>query len=437
MRIYTVGGYNKVGKNMTVIESGDEMVILDMGFDMEAVSSEDEPVEEWSTREAMEAGVIPNDKQIYDRREKVKAIVIGHGHLDHVGAAPKIAGAYDCPILATPYTMKVLARRADEDSKQIKNKRITLQAGEKHWVSDRMEVEFIHVTHSIPDSVLTAVHTPEGTVLYCLDFRLDDAPQLGMPTDYERLRELGGQNVRLLIGDSTRVMEPGGGESETQVKEELQQALDDAYHANKGVIVTTFSSHIERIRSILAVNQNRRKVAFLGRSLKEYTKAAEELGWMNLSAISVVSRFEETNDLLRQIEGEREEWLIVCTGNQGEPRSALTRIAAGDYEFGVHAGDHIIFSSSVIPTPRNRRDRVVLEEQLNGYGATLKKDIHASGHAKREDNRRMLQLVKPQNVLPAHGSLMMKASFAELAREEGYTLNENLFLCEDGNVLEL
>ncbi len=437
MKLYTLGGYNKVGKNMTAVEVGGEIVILDMGLDLERVIQEQAELEKQSTRESFETGAVPDDAVIHEQREKVKAIVIGHGHLDHVGGVPKLAGAYDCPIIATPYTMKIAEQRISEDRKGVGNDRVTLRAGERHWLSNRLEIEFIHVTHSIPHSVMTALHTPEGTLLYTLDFRFDEDPVLGEPSDYDRIRRFGRESVKVMIGDSTRVNLRGAALTESMVRELLRNRIDRLHNEAGAIIFTTFSSHIERINALLQVNDGRRKVAFLGRSLKEYTRLAEELDLISLDDIEVLSYYDEVNHFLKRIAGEREEWILVCTGNQGEPGAALTRLANNDYPMHIREGDHVIFSSSTIPTLLNRYNRQQLEQSLQAQGAVLHRDLHTSGHARREDTKRLIRMVNPDTIVPAHGTLQMEAAYASLAREEGYSLNETLFLCEDGNCLEL
>lgn len=422
---------------MTGIEVDDNIVLIDMGYDMETVVEEDQEIEEMTTTATIEAGAIPDDSQIHEKKEEVEAIVISHGHLDHVGAVPKIADAYDCPIIATPYTMSVMRRMIEEDRKDLDNELIEMEAGERYQISEDIELEFVNITHSIPGTVLTVLHTPDGTVVYSLDYRLDDEPVIGDPPDYKRISELGEQGVNLFIGDSTRVEEEERGSSEATVATELEHTIDMAYDEGGCVFVSTFSSQIERLTSILEANNGRRKVAFIGRSLKEYTQSAEELGLMDLDDIEVVSYRDETEDLLRRIKDEREDWLIVATGNQGEPRAALTRIVNGDYPLEVQEGDHVIYSCSVIPAPINRANRYKVEKKIRKKGARTYKDIHTSGHAKREDNRDMLRMLEPDNIVPAHGTTEMLASYATLAREEGYTLNENIHLCENGNVLEL
>jgi ribonuclease J len=436
MKIHTIGGYNEVGKNMTAVEVGDEIVLIDMGYDMETVIEHDEEVEGMTTTETIEVGAIPDDSQIHDKKENVKAIIIGHGHLDHVGAVPKLAAAYNCPVIATPYTMSIIRRMEKQDRKNLDNGMIELELGDTYTISEDIDVEFVNITHSIPQTALTTLHTPEGTLVYSLDFRLDDNPIIGDSPDYERLWELGDEGVEVLIGDSTRVDEEERGSSEETVKTELQNAIDMAYKEGGAVFVSTFSSQIERLTSILDANNGRRKVAFIGRSLKEYTQSADEMRLIDLSDVEVVSYRDETEELLQRISNEREDWMIVCTGNQGEPRAALTRIIRGDYPINIQDGDHIIYSCSVIPQPTNRAHRYEAEKHAKEQGARIYKDIHTSGHAKREDNRDMIRMLRPNNIIPAHGTTEMLASYATLAREEGYALNEDLFLCENGNIIE-
>jgi ribonuclease J len=332
--------------------------------------------------------------------------------------------------------MSIIRRMEKQDRKNLDNGMIELELGDTYTISEDIDVEFVNITHSIPQTALTTLHTPEGTLVYSLDFRLDDNPIIGDSPDYERLWELGDEGVEVLIGDSTRVDEEERGSSEETVKTELQNAIDMAYKEGGAVFVSTFSSQIERLTSILDANNGRRKVAFIGRSLKEYTQSADEMRLIDLSDVEVVSYRDETEELLQRISNEREDWMIVCTGNQGEPRAALTRIIRGDYPINIQDGDHIIYSCSVIPQPTNRAHRYESEKHAKEQGARIYKDIHTSGHAKREDNRDMIRMLRPNNIIPAHGTTEMLASYATLAREEGYALNEDLFLCENGNIIE-
>lgn len=437
MKLYTLGGYNEVGNNMSAVEVRNEIVILDMGYHMEALMDMEDEVESQPTKTLIEKGIIPNDKAIYQQREKVKGIIIGHGHLDHVGAVAKMSGAYNCPIIASPYTMKIVEQQIEADNKDLSNERIVLNAGETYNITPTMAVEFVKVTHSIPDTMLPILHTPEGRFAYGLDFRMDNNPVLGDTVDLNRLEELGREGIKILIGDSTRVNERGSTVSESSIREQLKFKLDQVYRENTAVIVTTFSSHIERLKSILEVNNGRRKVAFIGRSLKEYTLPASELGYINLRGVEIASYPGEVDSLFSKISQNREEWLIVCTGNQGEARSVLSRLSNHEYEFKLQPGDHVIFSSTTIPTIVNKAERYKLERALKKLNTRLHFDIHASGHGHREDLRVLIHTLKPEIMIPGHGDIHKLAEHATLAQEEGYVLNENLFICENGNVLEL
>ena len=436
MKIYTLGGYNEVGNNMTAVEVRDEIVILDAGYHMEELMDTDRETDSVSTKELIKKGIIPNDQILYKQREKVKGIVIGHGHLDHVGAVANIAASYDCPIIASPYTMKVAEQQIEESKKNINNERIVLNEGEIYNLTSNIAVEFVKVTHSIPDTMLTILHTPEGRFAYGLDFRIDNNPVLGSSVNMERLKELGREGIKVMIGDSTRVGERGSSASEMSVREQLRFKLDQVYRENSAVIVTTFSSHIERLKSILEVNNGRRKVAFIGRSLKEYTLPASDLGYIDLKRVEMASYPGEVDNLFNKIGHNRDEWLIVCTGNQGEARAVLSRLSREEYEFKLEPGDHVIFSSSTIPTIVNEAERYKLERALKKLGVRLHFDIHASGHGHREDLRVLLTTLKPEIMIPGHGDIHKLADFAKLAQEEGYVLNENLFICENGNVME-
>lgn len=437
MKLYTIGGYNEVGNNMSAVEVRDDIVILDTGYHMEELIDMEKPIESTATKELIKKGVIPDDNAVYKQRENVQGIVIGHGHLDHVGAIAKMAGPYNCPIIASPYTMKIVEEQIKVDNKEIDNERIVLEPGETYNLTSRMAVEFVKVTHSIPDTMLTVLHTPEGRFAYGLDFRVDNDPVLGETVDFERLKELGNEGVKVLVGDSTRAGTRGSSSTESAVKEQLKFKLDQLYEDKSAVIITTFSSHIERLRSILDVNAGRRKVAFVGRSLKEYTKPASDLGYLNLKEVEIASYREEVNKLFEKIREEREEWLIVCTGNQGEERSVLKKLSEDRFPFSLQQGDHVLFSSSTIPTLVNRAERYKLERSLKKRDVSLHLDLHASGHGHREDLRLLIQTLKPEIMIPGHGDIHKLADHATLAQEEGYVLNENLFICENGNVLEL
>lgn len=437
MKIHTVGGYSEVGKNMTAVEVDGEIVIIDMGADMETVVESDAEMEALSTVDAINKGAVPDDSQIKERSDDVAGIVISHGHLDHVLALPKLANVYDCPIYATPYTKKIVKRTIEDDDVHVGNPLKTLDIGESTQISENIELEFVNITHSIPHTPLTVLHTPKGPVVYSCDFKLDEEPTLGEKPDYDRIRELGEEGVYAYLADSTRTDEDGRTKSEKETQIELRSIINRAYSDNEGVICTTFSSHIARLRNILKANDGRRKVAFIGRSLKEYTQSAEELGLIDLSDIEVLSYRNEVEEFLQQASSQKGEWLIVCTGNQGEPNAVLSRIARGDYHYDITEHDRVIFSSSTIPTPINEANRYKVEKQLRQRGTQVEVDVHSHGHGMREDQRDMIRMLQPDHIIPAHGGTEKLAATASLAMEEGYTLSEDVHLSQNGGTVHL
>lgn len=435
MEVHTLGGYEEVGRNMTAVKVDGEMVVFDMGYDMEEVVNSEGEVDQMTTNQTLETGAIPKDEQIMD--ENVVGIVIGHGHLDHVGAIPKLAGAYDCPIYCTPYTAKIVERMIDDDRKNIDNKIEVVEKGSEESLTDSISLEFAHVNHSIPDATLSLVDTPEGYVVYGNDMKIDRSPVIEETTDVDRLKEVGEEGVKLMIPGTTRVDSEGRARSEESVAVELEDVLRSCYEAGGAVVFSTFSSQIGRLNSLIDANNGRRKIAFVGRSLKEYVESAEELGLIETSEIRVVSYFDECEELMQEVDDAREDWLVVATGNQGEPGAQLDKMASGTYGFDFETGDHVIFSSQVIPTPINEANRHKLEKKLNRSGVRLYKDIHTTGHAHREDHRDFIKFLGPDKIIPSHGHIKKLGAYVELAREEGYSLEEDVFLSENGRIIQL
>lgn len=436
MKIHTIGGYEQVGMNMTAVEVDGELVIFDMGYNMEEVIGSDEQIDELTTNQTLETGAIPKDKSIMNKN--IKAIVIGHGHLDHVGAIPKLAGQYDAPIICTPFTKKIVERGLEGDRKNINNDIIEIETGDSYTISDDLELEFIRNNHSIPDATLSYLKTKEGGVIYGNDMKFDRDPVLGENADIERMKEIGeSEDLKVMIPGTTNADQDGRVRPEEAVRVEMNQLLENCYDAGGAVFVTTFSSQIQRLNSILEANDGRRKVAFVGRSLKEYTQSAEELDLIDLSDVEVASYYDECEKLMDRIDGERDEWLVIATGNQGEPGSQMDKLASQQYPFSFKKGDHVIFSSRVIPTPPSKANRYWLEKKLTDQGVRLYKDIHTSGHAQKEDHRDFITFLQPENIVPSHGPIQKQGDYLQLAREEGYTLEKDIFLSENGRTIEI
>ncbi|MFB6242180.1 MAG: MBL fold metallo-hydrolase [Candidatus Nanosalina sp.] len=435
MKVYTLGGYEEVGMNMTAVEVDGEVVIFDMGYNMENVISAEGQVDEMTTNQSLDVGAVPKDEPVLDKN--VVAIVIGHGHLDHVGAIPKLAGSHDCPIYCTPYTAEIVKRMIEDDRKNVQNQVVDIPKGQEEDITGKLSIEFAHVNHSIPDATLSLFDTPEGYVVYGNDMKIDRSPVIEETTDVDRLKEVGEEGVKAMIPGTTRVGEPGRARSEESVKVELEDVLNSCYDAGGAVIFSTFSSQIGRLNSLIDANNGRRKIAFMGRSLKEYVESAEKLDMINTDQIEVVSYFDECEELMDRVSGEREQWLVVATGNQGEKGAQLDKLASGTYPFEFEEGDHVIFSSQVIPSPVNEANRHELEQKLEEQGVRIYPGIHTTGHAHREDHRDFIHFLEPENIIPSHGNIQKLGDYVELAREEGYTLEEDVFISENGRMIEL
>ncbi len=418
MRIHTLGGYEKVGANMTGVEVNGKIVILDMGADIERIVEHGENIEDMKTVEAIETKVVPDDSKIKERREDVEGIIIGHGHQDHCRGIPKLANAYDCPIITTPYTADIIERFIENDRENVKNDIIRLEPSGVFEISNDFELELVPMTHSIPQSALTVLRTSDGNLVYSLDFKLDDKPTLGDPVNYEKLRELGEEEIKTYIADCTRADKAGKTSTEFETKKELQKIISQAQDNKEGLIVTTFSSHIARLNNIIDANNWQREIVMLGRSLKEYTKDAEKNGLIDLSGIKIGSYRDEVEKILKEVSRNKSDYLLVTTGNQGEPNAMLSRIANKETPYQVGPRDLVVFSSVTIPTPVNELNREYLKRKLKQGGADLRVNVHSHGHAMREDHRKMIQMLDPDCIIPAHGGKEKLSSLASLAREE-------------------
>ena len=437
--IYAVGGYDEVGKNCTVIRVKDDAVMLDLGVHIESYINytDDEELVTVNPSELIKAGAVPDISVVNNIRNKIRAIIPTHAHLDHLGGIPYLGNKFKAPVIGTAYTIEVLKTILKDDRIKLNNQIKTLSANSSVKVSDNIKIEFINTTHSTPQTVMVALHTQEGIILYANDFKLDLFPVLGKKPNFKRLEELGNKGVLALIVDSTYAAENKKTPSENVAREMLKDVL--SIPAKKGVIiVTTFSSHLARLKSIIEFGKKiNRKIIFLGRSLSKYVKAGEKVGIISFTKDIRMVRFgKDINKILKEVEKNRERYLLVVTGHQGEPKAMLSKMARKELEFGFSDNDHVIFSCKTIPTSINIKNRDILENELKGYGVRVFKDIHQSGHAAREDLRDLIKLIKPKHVIPAHGDKEMENALADLAFEEGYK-TENVHIMKDGDKISL
>lgn len=435
VEICTVSGFSEFGKNMTAIKYNNEVVIVDMGIQPEKFikfTEDEEDMASVSVASLVKAGAIPDTSVINDWAGLVKAIVPSHAHLDHCGAIIYLADRYKAPILCTPFTAEVIKGMIKDREIVFKNKISVIQPNGIKKVSKNIEIEFIHTSHSTPQSSSIAVHTPDGIVLYSGDFKFDMTPMLGKPPNIKRLKELGKEKVLAMIIESTYGSKPGRTPSEAVARDMLTDALDTADTKKNSVVVTTFSSHLARLKSIVELGQKHgKKVIFLGRSMAKYISAGEKAGIINFSQkVEIVRYGSKVERKLRQIAKEgKHRYLIVCTGHQGEPKSVLSRIITKNF---LDAKDYVIFSCKTIPTPTNIANRERLERELKRLGIHILTDVHQSGHGAQDELRDLIEWVKPKQIIPSHGDADQKEALAQVAKKMGYT-DSQIHIAKDGD----
>jgi ribonuclease J len=388
----------------------------------------------------MKIGAIPDIEPIRKWRRKVVAIVPTHAHLDHVGAIPYLAKKFDSDIICTPFTAEVIKAICSDERIKLENEIRVVHPNSSVKVSDKIKIEFINITHSTPQTVMALVHTPYGKILYGNDFKFDDHPIVGKKPNYERLKAIGKKgDVICLIVDSTYASSAKKTPSEKVAREMLRDVMIGTESEGKTVICTTFSSHLARVHSIIDYGQRMgRKVILLGRSLGKYVLAGENIGIVKFSDKAYVAKYRKQIDKkLKEIAKNPSKYLVVCTGHQGEPKAVLSRIANGDTPLELGKEDEVIFSCVTIPTPLNQANREVLENKLKGKGVRIFRDIHVSGHAAKEDLRDLINMVKPQHIIPAHGDISMASALSELALEMDYRIGEDVHIMQNGQMLEI
>lgn len=435
-----IGGYSEVGMNMCAFKIGEEVIICDMGFYLpEVVRLQDEEIVKTNlTREELiHLHVIPNDEVVKDWRTKVKAIVLPHCHLDHIGAVPYLAQFYDCPIIGAPYTLEVLKSILKDEGVKLKNKLRVLNGNDTMKITENITLEFLSIPHSTPQTMLAAFHTPEGVILYGNDFKFDNNPTLGQKPNYKRLEELGKEGVKILVCDALYSHEEMKTPSELVAKEMLKDVMLGIENTNNLVIVTTFASHIARLKSIIEFGKKMdRKIFILGRSMNKYITAAENIQLVNFSKDAIIAKYgDQVRKKLLEVSKNPGKYLVICTGHQGEPRSILMRIATKELPYDFRQGDQVIFACKVIPAPINIANRAAMEAKLKQKGVRLFKDIHTSGHLAREDHHDLIDLLKPKHIIPAQGDITILNPLADLAEELGYERNKTVHVLKNGDTL--
>ena len=419
LRVIPLGGLDEVGKNMTLFECDDEILIVDCGI---GFPDEDMPGIDL---------VIPDVSYLETNRDKIKGIVLTHGHEDHVGAVPYFLRTFNVPVWGTKLSLGIVKNKLEEFKLPWQADLRCVQAGDSIAVGKHFAVEFIRVNHSIADACALAISTPVGLVVHSGDFKLDLTPIEGEVMNLTRFGELGKQGVLLLLCESTNAERPGYTPSEKKVGESLEYIF--SVNKQKRIIIATFSSNVHRVQQIIDTSvRHGRKVAITGRSMLNIVSAARELGYMHVPDGVII----ELADIKRY---KPEQLTLVTTGSQGEPMSALYRMAFGEHsQVTLGPSDLVVLSASAIPGNESLINRIVNE--ISKMGVKVLHDsvveVHVSGHACQEEIKLMQALVKPTYYMPVHGEYKHLAANADLARSMGMPV-DHIFISEIGKVLEL
>ena len=417
LRIIPLGGLGEVGKNMMAYEFAGDIIVVDAGImfphnDMLGVDY-----------------IIPDFEYLINRKDRVRGLIITHGHEDHIGAIQHFIEQINVPIYATPLTRGLIEAKLFRNNAQHKAQFKTIQAGESSNIGP-FKVEYFHVSHSIPDAVSLAITTAAGLVIHMSDFKFDHTPVDGWPTDFAKLAEYSTRGVDLLLSDSTNAERPGWTPSEAVIG----PAFDKVFAEAKGrIIIATFASLISRVQQVAdAALKSGRKMALAGPSMVDNVKIARKMKYLEIADDLIVPIEQALNMQDHKV-------VIMCTGSQGEPSSIVGRLSAGtNRQFDLKPNDTVVLSSHPIPGNEESIGKTI--NRILRRGATVIDDkvapIHVSGHAAQEEQKLLLNLVRPKHFMPIHGELRMLKQHAKLAMQVGVE-EENIIIVENGQVVEL
>ena len=419
LKIIHFGGLGEVGRNMSAVEYGNDIILIDAGV---RFAEEDMPGIDF---------IIPNAKYLEDKKDKVKAMFFTHGHMDHLGALPFIRDKIGDPdIYAAPLTKAIILKRQDDFRQQQPLHINDFKAGDEIKVSENISVKALRINHSIPDDLCLVIKTPVGTVVHTSDFKFDDTPVNDLPADIEEMEKLSKEGVLLLMSDSTGAEVEGHSLSEQAVTANIEKLFTESTGM---IILGTFASLVNRIQQIITIAEKfGKKVVFDGYSMKSNVEICKKLGYLKIQRGTQIL-MDEINNY------PRDKVVAVVTGAQGEGNAVLMRIANGEHRFiRTHKNDTYVFSSSVIPG--NERNVQFLKDQLYRNGAKVFNykmlDIHAGGHGSKEDLRRMIQLMKPKFLMPIHGQYSMMVNHGYMGQEEGIP-EKNIIIADNGNITHI
>lgn len=418
LKFVPLGGCGEVTRSMYIYEYEDDIVIVDMGLQF---PEEDMPGIDY---------LIPNVEYLKTRKNRIRGIIVTHGHMDHIGAIPHLIDTLGNPTVYTTALTRGMILKRQEDFARYGKPSVEIITPESKIQLGVFGVEFFHVNHNIPDSIGVVLKTPIGTVVHTGDYKFDHTPVNERPADIPRLTQLGNDGVMLLVSESTDAWIPGHQISEADV----QKSLEEIFKAAPGrIIAATFSSLLTRIQQLIWLSEEHgRKLVIEGYSMKQTVAVAQELGYLKVKKETII----DSKDLHRYTD---EKITIACTGAQGEDHAVLMRIANNEHKtISIHPNDSIIFSSSVVPGNENSVQRLkdVLYKRARKVYHYANMDIHAGGHAKMDELKQMIQMIKPKYLIPIHGNYFMLKHHVELAQEEGM-IPEHTMIAEDGDVVAI
>jgi len=421
IEITPLGGLGEVGKNMTLVSAADENIIVDMGVKVEGLLNlKNRSLSEVERERLVNVGGIPDDSK--SRSLEVSAIILTHGHLDHIGAVGKLASEYDATIYATPFTIELVKQVIKEERIfDVDNDVEEVKPGETFQIND-VEVELIKGAHSIPQNVFPAIKTSSGVILCVGGFKVDKSPVLGHKTDYNDLKKLSNEGKVISLVCSVKADQSSPTPSEALAKKMLEKVMVKA-SGHGGIIVTTFSSHIARLKEVTSLARDINRVpVILGKSLKKKAKAAERMGIVKFpSETKFFGHLTSIREALEVINKSRENYVIITSGHQGEPNSVLARIAEKLEPYEIGEEDDVVFAAPVIPNPVNVSNRDFLEKKITDQGATIHRNVHVSGHAGKPGTKELLEKVSPDHVVPFHGTMDKIKSVIDIGRKIGFS----------------
>ncbi|MFZ4454209.1 ribonuclease J [Salibacterium aidingense] len=415
IRVFALGGLGEIGKNMYVVETEEDILIVDAGL----MFPEDDML-------GVDV-VIPDISYLVQNKERVRGIVVTHGHEDHIGALAYVLRKIHVPVYGTKLTLGLVEDHLKEKGLR-KKADLRLVHGESRITVGQFPIHFFRTTHSIPDSVGVSIETPQGLIVHTGDFKFDQTPVDGRYTDIDKLNRIGKRGVLCLLSDSTNAERPGNSPSETSTGEGIKEVFEEA---DGRIVLTTFASNVHRVQQVIdAAVREQRKVAVVGQSMSKVIEIARELDYLHCPD-DIFIKTSSVKDY------KPEQIAILCTGSQGEPMSALAQMAKGAHrELTIEDGDTVVIAAN--PIPGNEKSVSRLIDFLYQLGADViygQENVHATGHASQDELMLMLNLLQPDYFIPVHGEFRMQQAHAELAETTGVAA-DNIFLLDKGEVVE-